>query len=58
MGFVADGPAVPEALGGEVEGGFVVVIPDFWDVVDGDLGVAVEGVVGVGGFLEQRWRSG
>ena len=52
VGFVADDPAVEKALGGEVEGGFVVVIPDFRDVVDGNLGVAVEEVVFVIGGLE------
>ena len=40
-GFVADDPVVEEAFGDEVERGLVVVVPDFWDVVDGDLGVAV-----------------
>lgn len=55
MGFVADDPAVEETLGGELERGFVVVIPDLWDVVDGDLGVAVEEVVLVTGFLEEGW---
>lgn len=52
VGFIADDPAVEEAFGGEAEGGFVVVIPDFGDVVDRDLGVAVEEVVFVLGGLE------
>ena len=41
VGFVADDPVVEEAFGDEMEGGFVVFIPDLWDVIDGDLGVAV-----------------
>ena len=51
--FVMDDPAVEETFGGELEGCLVVVIPDFGDVVDGDLGVAVEKVVFVVGFLEE-----
>jgi hypothetical protein len=47
--FVADDPAVPKALGGEVEGGLIIVIPDPGFVVDGDGRVTAEGVVAVGG---------
>ena len=55
VGFVADDPVVKEAFGDELERGLVVVVPDFWDVVDGDLGVAVEEVVFVMGGLEMGW---
>ena len=53
VGFVGDDPAVEVAFANEVEGGRVVVIPDFGNVVDLDEGVAAEGVVFVGGFLEE-----
>lgn len=51
-GFVGDDPAVPVTLFNEAEGFEIVVVVDPWLVVDGDEGVAAEGVVGVGGFLE------
>ncbi len=56
VGFVADDPVVEETFGGEMEGGGVVVVPDFRNVVDGDLGVAVEEVVLVASFLEEVGR--
>ena len=55
---VGDEPAVPETLLFEAEGFGIVVIPDPGFVVDGDGGVAAEGVVGVGGFLEEFCRWG
>lgn len=52
VGFVADDPVVEESLLREPEGGLVVVIPDFRDLVNGDLGIAVDEVVLVVGGLE------
>ena len=58
VGFVGDDPAVEVAFAGEVEGEWVVVIPDFRNVVDLDEGIAAEGVVFVGGFLEESGWGG
>ena len=39
-GLVGDDPVVPVALADEAEGFGIVVVVDFWFVVDGDEGVA------------------
>lgn len=51
--LIGDDPAVPIALSLQAEGFGVVVVVDLGFAVDGDLGVAVEEVVLVDGFLEE-----
>lgn len=50
--LVGDDPAVGVAFPQQAEGFGIVVVVDFWFAVDGDEGVAVEEIVGVGGGLE------